>query len=151
MKRIFNKDTHDWDVVPSEGYGPNKYLVSDADGNPKWVDMSGGGSGGGVFVVAPVEDGDLTTYLADCDFSDALAAVKSGKSVVLKIPDGSYRGDKIICLSEYEDTWLHWHVCYVQGSGEFIYDMWSWGSDNGRHINRDFGSIYLNGDGGAPV
>lgn len=36
MKRIFNKETHDWDVVPSEGYGPNKYLISDADSNPRW-------------------------------------------------------------------------------------------------------------------
>ena len=36
MKRIYNKDTHDYDVVPSEGYGPNKQLVVDADGNPKW-------------------------------------------------------------------------------------------------------------------
>lgn len=38
MKRIFNKETRDYDVVPSEGYGPNKMLVSDADGNPKWVE-----------------------------------------------------------------------------------------------------------------
>lgn len=38
MKRIFNKETRDYDVVPSENYGLNKYLVSDSDGNPRWED-----------------------------------------------------------------------------------------------------------------
>ena len=38
MKRIFNPDTKDYDVVPSEGYGPNRVLTVDADGNPRWSD-----------------------------------------------------------------------------------------------------------------
>lgn len=38
MKRIYNRETKDFDLVPSENYGPNKYLVSDADGNPRWED-----------------------------------------------------------------------------------------------------------------
>lgn len=42
MKRIFNKETHDYDIVPSENYGPNKYLVSDADGNPRWEENTNG-------------------------------------------------------------------------------------------------------------
>ena len=40
MKRIFNPDTKDYDVVPSEGYGPNKQLVTDVDGNPRWEDRT---------------------------------------------------------------------------------------------------------------
>lgn len=41
MKRIYNRETKDYDLVPSENYGPNKYLVSDADGNPRWEDRYG--------------------------------------------------------------------------------------------------------------
>lgn len=40
MKRIFNKDSNEWDLIPSENYGPNKMLVSDTDGNPRWEDKS---------------------------------------------------------------------------------------------------------------
>lgn len=55
MKRIFNKETRDYDLVPSENYGPNKYLVSDADGNPRWEEKSGGS---GYDAVIRVSDDD---------------------------------------------------------------------------------------------
>lgn len=74
MKRIFNHETGHYDYIPSENYGPNKVLTTDAEGNARWEENV---SGGGDFIVELDEHGGTCVT----PFEDILSAYEEGKMI----------------------------------------------------------------------